>query len=128
MVSVTWLFPVTVKLLTVVALPAGVESVIGPVNALLGTAAVTSAKDVVRGAVGVPPPKSNDVTLERLVPVIVTTVLGGPMTGEKPKIFGKIAKELELMMMPPGVVMVMEPATAFVGTLATICVAEALKL
>ena len=128
LVNVTWLSPVTVKLLKVVTFPAGVNKVIGPVTALLGTAAVTWPNDVVNGAVGVPPPKRSEVALERLVPVMVTTVLGGPMiAGENPKRFGKIEKEFVLIMTPPGLVIAMAPGIALVGTVATICVGDPVK-
>ena len=120
--------PVTRKLLVVVASPVGVEMVIGPVKALLGTTAVTELKDVLVGVVAVPPPNNTEVVFDKLVPVIVTTVLGGPMTGENPKMFGKMENELVLIMTPPGVVIMTGPGVAFVGTVATIWFGDALKL
>ena len=67
------------------------------------------------------------MAFDKLVPVIVTSVFGGPMAGENPKMFGKRENEFVLIKTPPGVVTVTVPGTAFVGTVATICVGDAVK-
>jgi len=68
----------------------------------------------------------------KFVPEIVTAVPGAPTVGVKPLIVGPplapeavTVKEIELVAMPFGVVTVIGPVVAAVGTAVTICVAVA---
>src|SRR5437867_12842285 len=78
---------VTVKLLTLVAVPAGVVTLIGPVVAPLGTVAVIWVLEfTVKPAVV--PLKVTAVVPMKLLPLIVTMVPTGPLGGLKELMVG----------------------------------------
>jgi len=59
----------------------------------------------------------------KLVPLMVTLVLTGPLVGEKPVMVGGLAttvKALLLVVVPAGVVTLMNPVPATFGTVAVI--------
>jgi len=119
--------PVTVKLVALVAVPLGFVTVIGPVVADVGTVVVicvelftVNVADVPLNATAVEPVK--------FVPVMTTLVPTEPLVGVKEVIVGEPAavtvKLLALEAVPPGVVTMIFPVMAPVGTTAVIWVAE----
>ena len=104
-----------------VAVPPGVVTVILPVVAPEGTVAVTlpsftKAKDAEV------PLNRTPLTAVKWFPLIVTEVPATPLEGEKPLIVGALlpvtVKLEELVAVPPGVVTVILPVVAPVGTVA----------
>ncbi|GAA4362042.1 hypothetical protein GCM10023185_29610 [Hymenobacter saemangeumensis] len=75
---------VTVKLLVLVAELLGVVSEIRPVVAPLGTVTVSSVAELTVNTGAFTPLMATEVVPVRLVPVTVTTVPTGPLTGVKP--------------------------------------------
>jgi len=110
---------VTVKFVVVVAEPAVVTTVIGPVVAATGTVAVIDVAELLTTVPAVPL-KLTVAPGTRPVPVIVTFVPTGPLLGVKLLMVGVIVKLLALVAVPPGVVTVMTPVVALAGTVATI--------
>src|SRR5690349_20066092 len=116
---------VTVKLLVLVALPAAVVTVTGPVAAPVGTMAWIAASDC---TVKVAPSPLNvtEVAPVRAEPLIVTLVPTGPLAGAKLAIVGggTTVNAPVLVAVPPGVVTLSGPVLAPAGTVAWIAVAE----
>jgi hypothetical protein len=114
----------TVKLVVLVAEPAGVVTLIGPVVAVDGTVAViwvaeftTNVAATLLNVTAVAPVK--------FVPVIVTDVPTGPNVGVNDVIVGGgTVKLVRLDPVPPGAVTLIGPVVAVAGTVAVICVAE----
>src|SRR3989442_15831007 len=76
--------------------------------------------------VALSPLKATTVVPVKLVPLMVTLVPTGPLAGVKPVIVGGLVtvKLLALVAVPPGVVTLIVPVVAPVGTVARIEVAE----
>src|SRR5207302_475759 len=116
---------ITVKLLELLAEPPGVMTLIGPLEAPAGTVAwIAVAELTVRTALVAP--NCTAVVPVKLVPLIVTLVPAGPLTGVKLVIVGELGtvKLLALLAVPPGVMTLMGPLEAPAGTVAWIAVAE----
>lgn len=121
---------VTVKFVVLATTPPAVVIVIGPVTAAAGTTA-TICVDVSLVIVPATPPNLTDTAPARLVPVIVTLVPVGPLSGEKPllaSIVGLTRKLLALVAAPYGVVTMIRPEVAPFGTTATIWLAISLVM
>src|SRR6266571_3373018 len=118
---------VTVKLLALVAVPPGVVTLIDPLVAPVGTVArICVLESTVKLATAVPL-KATAVAPLKLFPLIVTVVPTGPLIGLKELIVGGEAvtvKLLALVAVPAGVVTLIDPLVAPVGTVARICVLE----
>jgi len=118
---------VTVNDVLLVAVPPGVVTVIFPVVAPLGTVAVidvalTTVNDVATVVLNL-----TAVAPVKFVPVIVTRVPMGPVVGVKELIVGRDAVTVKLPVLvavPPGVVTVIFPVVAPVGTVTVIDVAD----
>src|SRR5437899_6068109 len=96
----------TVKLLALVAVPAGVVTLIGPVVAPLGTVAEIVVEEVAEKLALVPLKVTAEAPV-KFVPLIVTVNPTGPLVGVKLVMVGGLAvtvKLLELVAVPPGVV------------------------
>jgi hypothetical protein len=107
-----------VKFEELVAVPPGVVTVILPVVAPEGTAAVTllSFTNVKTADV---PLNRTPLTPAKWLPLIVTDVPTTPLDGEKPLIVGPVTVKFEeLVAVPPGVVTVILPVVAPEGTVA----------
>jgi hypothetical protein len=105
---------VTVKLDELVAVPAEVKTVIGPLAAKPGTVAITwFGPSVVKAALT--PPKATLVVPPRLTPEIVTCVVGGPLVGVNDAMTGSACvvttKLPPLVAVPCGVVIAIGPVT-----------------
>jgi len=112
---------VTVKSDALVAVPPGVVTVILPVTAPLGTLAVTRVPaPFTENVVAATPPNFTEVAPVKPVPWIVTEVPTGPLVGVKDVIVGAVVtvKSDALVAVPPGVVTVIFPVMAPVGTVA----------
>ena len=117
---------VTVKLLALVAVPPGVLTWIGPLVAPLGTVAVIWVL-VFTVKLAAVPLKVTAVAPVKLVPLIVTEVPTGPLLGVNELIVGGEAvtvKLLALVAVPPGVVTLICPVVAPLGTIARTWVSE----
>jgi hypothetical protein len=115
--------PVTVNEPVLVAVPPGVVSVIFPVVAPLGTTAVTLVLETDVNAAAVPL-NFTEVTPVKFVPWIVTVVPTLPFTGLKLEIVGPVLVTVKLVLLvpvPEGVVIVILPVVAPVGTTAVTC-------
>ncbi|MBZ5544248.1 MAG: hypothetical protein LAO07_11310 [Acidobacteriia bacterium] len=124
-VKVTPAPPATVKLLELVAVPAGVVTLIGPVVAPLGTEAVIWVSEFTVNAADVPL-KATEVAPVSADPEIVTLVPTDPLVGENELMLGGTVtvKLLELVAVPLGVVTLIEPVVAPLGTDVAIWVSE----
>ena len=113
--------PCTVKFEELVAVPPGVATVILPVVAPLGTVAVTLPSFTKTNAAEVPLNRT-PLTAVKWFPLIVTEVPATPLEGEKPLMVGALlpvtVKLDELVAVPPGVVTVILPVVAPLGTVA----------
>jgi hypothetical protein len=109
------------KLLALVAVPAGVVMVILPFVAPEGTVAVIWVAELTVNEAEMPL-NATDVAPVKLAPVIVTTLPTGPLAGEKLVIRGPTVKLLELVAVPAGVVTPIGPVVAPEGTVAVILV------
>jgi hypothetical protein len=114
-----------------VAVPAGVVTVIGPVLAPLGTVALIDVS-VVTENVAVAPLNVTLLAPVRCVPVIDTVVPAGPLVGVNDEIVGAAggggvvtSKDAPLVAVPPPVVTAIAPDVAPLGTAALIDVSEA---
>jgi hypothetical protein len=118
----------TLKFVALVAVPAGVVSVIFPLVAPGGTVALTCASETNTNDAATPW-NLTDVTPEKCVPLIVTVVPAAPNVGLKLEINGAPApstvKLPALCAVPPGVTTVTLPVVAPAGTVALICVPAA---
>ncbi len=105
-----------------VAVPPDVVTAIVPVTAPVGTVAVTLVDETTLNVVAVVPSNLTAVAPVKFVPVIVTDVPTGPEVGENDVIVGAAAVTVnvpELVADPPGVVTVILPVVAPVGTMAS---------
>jgi hypothetical protein len=117
----------TVKFEGLAAVPPGVVTLIGPVVAPVGTTAVICVAELTVKLVAAVVLNSTWVAPVRFVPVITTDVPAGPLVGENDVIVGPggdpvTSKLYSLVSVPPGVVTVILPSTAPVGTATVICV------
>src|SRR5207302_1236223 len=115
----------TVKLLTLLAEPPGVVTLMGPLEAPAGTVAwIAVAELTVKPAFVAP--NCTAVAPMKFVPLIVTLAPAGPLPGAKLVIVGGLStvKLPELLAEPPGVVTLIGPLEAPAGTVAVIVVAE----
>ena len=102
-----------------VAVPSSVVTVMGPLGAPTGTAVVTVPELLTVNVAGCPL-NETAVAPVKFVPVIVTPVPAGPVAGAKELMAGVIVKRVVVTKGPPGVVMVMGPVVAPVGTVVVI--------
>jgi hypothetical protein len=115
----------TVKLVVLVAEPAGVVTLIGPVVAVAGTVAVICVAEFTVNVVAATLLNVTAVAPVKFVPVIVTDVPTGPNVGVNDVIVGGgTVKLVRLDPVPPGAVTLIGPVVAVAGTVAVICVAE----
>jgi hypothetical protein len=113
----------TVNLFVLVAVPAGVVTLIGPVAAPVGTVArIEVAESTVKPALA--PLNLTAVAPVNVVPVMVTDVPAGPLMGVKPAIAGTMLKSVALAPVPAGVATCIKPVVAPAGTAARIVVEE----
>ena len=108
---------VAVKLLALVAVPPGVVTLIGPLVAPLGTVAVIWVL-VFTVKLAPVPLKATAVAPVKLFPLMVTEVPTDPLLGLKELMVGGgiTVKLLALVAVPPGVVTLIGPVVAPVGT------------
>jgi hypothetical protein len=97
-----------------------VVTVILPDPAPVGTVAVILVAELTEKLVAATPPNFTEVAPVKAVPLMVTTVPTGPLVGENEVIEGAVVtvKSDALVAVPPGVVTVIFPVTAPLGTLA----------
>jgi hypothetical protein len=114
---------VTTKSVLLVAVPAGLVTLMGPVVAPPGTVAVICVLLLTVKAAAMPL-KRTSVVPAKFVPVMVTEAPTGPEVGEKLEIVGDriTTKFVLLMPVPAGLVTLMGPVVAPAGTVAVICV------
>ena len=108
------------KLVLLLALPAGVVTVIFPVFAPVGTSAVTWVSEFTVNLVAAIPSKATAVVSVRALPVIVTGVPTGPLAGLKLVTAGSTEKFCVLVSVVEPVVTVTAPDCAPAGTVAVI--------
>lgn len=113
-------YSVTVNVPALVAVPPGVVTAIGPVFAPVGASAVTSVADFTLNVVAFTPPNVTAVAPVRPVPVIVTSVPTGPLSGEKAVTTGVTLKVWTVVRVPLGVLTVILPVFAAEGMTAVI--------
>jgi hypothetical protein len=94
-----------VKLVGLVAVPAGVLTVMRPVAAPAGTVVTIWVAVADTMAAGVPP-NATAVAAGRFWPVMVTVVPAAPEAGVKPAIFGVTAVVIRPIALPPRLVTV----------------------
>jgi hypothetical protein len=122
-------FLVTRKDRELVAVPAGVVTLIDPVRAAAGTFAVSELPDTTVN-VALAPPNVTLVVPVKFVPVIVTFVPTGPLVGVNDPIVGAggttvvTVKAFALVAVPPGVVTAIGPVVAPPGTVAESAVSD----
>jgi hypothetical protein len=117
-----WKVGTTVKFVLVVPVPPEVVTLILPVTAPTGTVAVIWVAEFTAKLARTPPNRTA-VAPVNAVPVIVTAVPVLPLVGENPEIVGAgivTVKFVALVAVPPGVVTVILPVVAPVGTLVSI--------
>src|SRR5207253_401693 len=110
---------VTVNALALVAVPPGVVTLSGPVVAPLGTVAAIVVAELTVKLTALVPLNVTAVAPVKLVPLIVTLLPTGPLVGVKLVIVGAgtvTVNELLLVAVPPGVVTLMGPLVAPLGT------------
>ena len=108
------------KLAELVTVPPAVVTLILPDTAPAGTVAVILVAELTEKVVAATPPNFTEVAPVKAVPLIVTTVPTGPLVGVNEVIDGAVVtvKADALVAVPPGVVTVIFPVTAPLGTLA----------
>ena len=111
----------TEKPLALVAVPAGVVTVIGPDAAPAGTVAVILIGELTVNTAEVPL-NFTAVAPVRFAPLMATLVPGAPLAGVKLVIRGATVKLVALVAVPPGVVTLIGPVRGVAGTVAVICV------
>jgi len=111
----------TVKAVALVAVPLGVVTVSGPVDALAGTVAVICVL-VSTWKLAAVPLNRTAVAPPSAVPVIVTLVPTAPALGARLAIAGLTVKDAPLAAEPAGVVTPIFPVVAPAGTVAVILV------
>jgi hypothetical protein len=117
-----WNVGTTVKFVALVPVPPGVVTLILPVTAPTGTIAVIWVAEFTT-KLALMPPNRTAVAPVKAVPVIVTAVPVLPLVGEKDVIVGAgtvTVKFAALVAVPPGVVTVIFPVVAPVGTFVSI--------
>jgi hypothetical protein len=120
---------VTVKLVELVAVPPAVVTVSGPVVAPLGNVAVICVLELTVNDAEAPLNPTAVAPL-KFVPLMVTLVPAAPLVGENELIVGAgggapvTVKLVGLVAVPPGVVTVIGPLVAPLGTFAVICVLD----
>jgi hypothetical protein len=123
-IDLWWNVGRTVKFAALFPVPAGVVTLILPVTAPAGTVAVICVAELTAKLVAATPPNRTDVAPLNPVPVIVTTVPAFPLVGEKEVIVGAWAPVtvnfVALVPVPLGVVTLILPVVASVGTVAVI--------
>ena len=109
---------VTVKLFPLVAVPAGLVTLILPVVAPEGTLVVIELSELIANPLLLTPLNFTDVAVEKFVPVIDTIAPTLPEVGVKEVMVGGIAtiKFLSLVAVPATVVTVIGPVVAPAGT------------
>jgi hypothetical protein len=115
----------TVKLPALLAVPAGVVTLIGPLVAPAGTvAAIVVAEPTVKVALVLL--NSTAVAPVKLVPLMVTLVPTGPLVGAKLVTVGGLmtVKLPALLAVPAGLMTLIGPLVAPAGTVAVMVVAE----
>lgn len=117
-----WNVDSTVKFDELVPVPLGVVTLILPDTAPAGTVAVILVAEFTEKVVAATPPNFTAVAPVKPVPLMVTTVPTGPLVGVNEVIDGAVVtvKSDALVAVPPGVVTVIFPVTAPLGTLAVI--------
>jgi len=114
-----------------VAVPAGVVTVMGPVPAPLGTVALIDVSEATENVVAMTPLKVTLPAPVKCVPAIDTFVPTGPLVGVNDEIVGAAGgvvvtvKATVLVPVPPLVVTAIGPVVAPLGTVALIAVSEA---
>ena len=115
---------ITVKPPTLVAVPTGVVTAMGPLVAPTGTMAVIFLPLLLIVNWALAPPIVTLVAPFRLWPLIVTDAPSPPLSGKKLVIVGggllRTVKPPTLVVVPPGVVTVIGPLMAPVGTVVVI--------
>ena len=117
-----WKVGTTVKFMALVPVPAGVVTLILPVTAPTGTVAVIWVAELITKLARTPPNRTT-VAPVNAVPVIVTAVPVLPLVGDNEEIVGAgtvTVKLVPLVAVPPGVVTVILPVVAPVGTFVSI--------
>lgn len=114
-----------------VAVPAGVVTVMRPVLAPLGTVALINVSEATENVGAVTPLNVTLLASVKCVPVIDTLVPTGPLVGANDEIVGAAGgvvvtvKAIVLVPVPPLVVTAIGPVVAPLGTVALIAVSEA---
>jgi hypothetical protein len=111
-------YGVTVKLVGLHEGAPVVVILILPVTAPVGTVAVICVSEFTLKLVAVTPPNFTLLVCVRLRPVITTGVPPGPLVGLKLVIYGLTRNFLLLLSVPLGVVTVIKPLVAPLGTVA----------
>ena len=106
-----------------VATPPGATTLIGPLMAASGTVADSRVADTTENVAGMPP-NVTVVAADRLAPLMVTIAPATPALGVKPEMLGGTVNGVELVAVPTGVVTVMGPVVALVGTVTEMEVPE----
>jgi hypothetical protein len=117
-----WNVGTTVKFMALAPVPPGVVTLILPVTAPTGTVAVIWVAEFTTKLARTPPNRTA-VAPVKAVPVIVTAVPVLPLVGENEEIVGAgtvTVKFVALVAVPPGVVTVILPVVAPVGTFVSI--------
>ena len=117
---------ITVKLVVEAAILMGVVTLMGPVVAPVGTVAVIWVAEFTVNTGATVPLKRTCVVPVRSVPVMTTTVPTGPVMGAKLVMVGGVptVNGVAEVVVPPGVVTLIEPVVTPRGALTVICVAE----
>src|SRR3954452_16213032 len=114
---------VSVKSRRLAPVPPGVVTATGPVVAALGTTASISMSDTSLNVAAWPPKVTEDAPVKP-VPVMVTDVPTGPLSGRNAATTGVggavTVKSTRLVPVPPGVVTATGPVVASSGTTASI--------
>src|SRR5438477_3960540 len=115
----------TVKLAALLAVPPGVVTLIGPLEAPAGTVAVIAVAEFTVKLALVPLNSTAEAPV-KLVPLMVTLVPTGPLPGVKLEIVGGLmtVKLAALLAVPSEVVTLIGPLETPAGTVAVIAVAE----
>ena len=111
---------ITVKAAALVAVPPGVLTLIWPLVAPLGTVAAIEVAEVTVKVTALVPLNRTSEAPVKFVPVIVTLVVTGPLAGVKLVTVGAgiTVKAVALVAVPPGVVTLIWPLVAPLGTVA----------
>jgi len=113
-----------VKLVALVADPAAVEIVIGPVFAPSGTVTEMEVSALAVIVPAAPPVKVTPVEFAREVPMIVTVLPTIPLVGMIDVILGLTRNTEGLVAVPPGVVTVIVPAVTPEGAVVVIVLSD----